>query len=358
MKVFYKLLLVCVLFSCSPPKEDALTTATYSYTEEEEPPVSVDVLSVSKNTLVPGIKASGIVEGINEVTVISETQGIVQKTDFDVGSFVEKNDLLISVDNKIAEINKNQAKLELDSAFIDFGSAKKFYNSGSISQAEYIKAESMYNLKKAQYENALKAYNDCTIRSPISGYIAAKADGISTGSFINRGNQVAKIIDSSSFLLRIGVGERQIGLIRKGQAAKVSIPAVDELINAKVEAVAPGSNKDTGSFQVIISWKNTESSVLKSGMSASVDIDTSDKNPVAIIPYFAIVKRENKDFVFTAENNQAQAHEVAMGKKLGDRIEILSGLDVDDMLIITRVQTLKPGQRLITRNQGKSGDWR
>ena len=72
----------------------------------------------------------------------------------------------------------------------------------------------------------------------------------------------------------------------------------------------------------------------------------------------ALTEKDGKEYVFIAEDNTAAAVEVTTGPRLGERIEVQSGLNSGDLLIITRVKTLKPGQNIISRNQGKSGEWR
>lgn len=359
--VFIFLLLFMILFmiSCSSGKEDAATTATYNYEKESEPLTYVDVLEASKSLLVPVIKASGVVRGINETLVLSETQGAIVEVLFDIGDNLAEGTVLLKVDDTIPSYNKEQARLGLETAALDLEAAQKFYKSGSMSLVELKKTENLFFTRKVQYEQALKVWKDCTVRSPISGVVAEKESSITKGAYIAPGSPIARIVDSSYYSLSISVGERQIGFIKKDQKAIISIPAAtDENIEGQVTAVAGGSNRQTGSFPVKISWKNESGDKIKSGMSALVEINVATDNQRIIIPVFSILKRDDGDYVYKAEDGKAVLGRIVTGNWFGERIEAAEGIKEGDFIIITRLSTIVPGVPVRTRNTGKSGEWR
>lgn len=350
--------LLFLLISCSSGGEDSLTTATYNYEKESEPLTYVDVLEASKSILIPVIKASGVVRGINETLVLSETQGSIEEVLFDIGDVLTEGAVLLRVDDTIASYNKDQAHLGLETAGLDLEAAQKFYKSGSISLVELKKTENLFFTRKVQYEQALKIWKDCTVKSPISGVVAEKDASITKGAYIAPGSPIARIVDSSYYTLSISVGERQIGLIKKNQKAMISIPAAtNEQIQGNVTAVAGGSNQQTGSFSVIVSWKNELGDKVKSGMSAYVEINVSTDNQRIIIPLFSVLKKDDGEYVFKAEDDKAVLKRIVPGNWFGERIEVADGIKAGDFIIITRLSTLVPGLPVSIRNVGKSGEW-
>ncbi|MBN2442253.1 MAG: efflux RND transporter periplasmic adaptor subunit [Spirochaetales bacterium] len=352
------MLLLLLLFSCSSKEEDAVTSVTYNYKKESEPIAYVDVLEATKSNLIPLINASGIIKGKNESLVLSETQGIIEQVFFSIGDIVNEGTILLKVDDTIAGYNKDHIKLELETAKLELDAAQKSYKSGNLSLLEFKRTENRYYAQKVRYEQAIKAWRDCSVRAPISGIIANKDAQIAKGNFIVPGTPVAGIVNSEYYTVSIALGERQIGFIKKGQKALVRIPAAtDETIEAEVSAVAGGSNEQTGSFTAIIAWENKLGTKVKSGMSANIQINITSQVSHIIIPLFSIVKKPEGEFVFIVKDNRAVLRKIISGEKFGERAEVIDGLSEGDTIIITRISTLVPDERVSPRNVGKSGEW-
>ena len=350
-------LFLLLLAGCGA-KDDAVTAATYNYEKETEPVTFVDVLEATKSALIPVINGSGIVKGINETLILSETQGIIEEVYFTIGNTFAKGDALLKVDDTIALYNKDQVKLELETAKIESDAARKANKSGSLSLVEFKRAENRYYAQKVRYEQALKAWKDCTIRAPFSGIVAEKDSRITKGTYITPGTPVARIVDSSSFTVSISLGERLIGFVEIGGKADIKVPAAgDRLITGEVTAVAGGSDEQTGSFIAVISWKNNGGNRVKSGMSAQVHIKRDTEDSSIIVPYFSIVKKTDGDYVFIVEDNKASARKIRIGKSFGERVEVIEGISEGDLVIITRISTLITGDPVMGRVTGTSGEW-
>jgi membrane fusion protein (multidrug efflux system) len=348
---------VVFVSACYDQESDSTTQATYRYSEEI-PALAVNVLEVSTGALIQKIRVSGIVKGKNEVDVISETTGIITSVSFESGDFVKKGTPLLKVDDSIALFNKNQAALDLETARLDLEAKEKFYKSGNTSLLELTKAKSIYNGQKARYEIALKAYNDCTIRAPLTGIVARREEGISAGNYLVRGRRITRIIDISSFILEVGVGERQVVLIETGASAAVDVPAAGEKqMPAKVVSIAGGGNEETGSYSVLISWENNMESSVKSGMSAFAYIQTEKQDSGIIIPFSSFIFREGQPYVFVVKDNKAEAVVVSVGERFGERIVVSEGPGIGDLLIISRISSLKPGYPVSATIIGKTGEW-
>jgi membrane fusion protein (multidrug efflux system) len=319
----------------------------------------VEALTVTRGELIRNIDAAGIVSGINEAYVVSETQGIIQSVSFELGDRISKGEVLVQVDDTIARLNMEQAMEQLEIAKLDLEATEKLFNDGSASRAELARARSAVNGTQALYQSALKTYRDCTIRAPIGGYIAEKESGITLGNYLSPGLRVARLVDISSLKAEVAVGEGQISLIAEGAPATVLIPAAGRqtLFDAKVSAVAAGSDPATGSYPIIVTWNNPAGSAVKSGMSATVTIETQAQEPVVLIPSAAIVEQAGQIFVFTAEADRAAQKPVQVGRRIGNIAEILNGLKEGETLIISGLTALRRGARVRATVIGESGSW-
>ncbi len=326
---------------------------------DEVKPLAVEALTVTRGDLVRNIEAAGIVSGINEAYVVSETQGIIQSVSFELGDRVAEGQVLVKVDDTIPRLNMEQAKEQFEIAKLDLEATEKLFNDGSASKAELARARSAVNGTQARYQSALKTFRDCSIRAPIGGYIAGKESGITLGNYLSPGLRVARLVDISSLKAEVAVGEGQVSLVSAGAPATVLIPAAGDqkLFQAAVSAVAAGSDPATGSYSVIVTWKNPVGNTIKSGMSATVTIQTQAQQPVVLIPSAAIVEQAGQSFVFTAEEGRAAQKPVQVGRRIGNITEILDGLEEGQTLVISGLTALRRGDPVQPTVIGESGSW-
>ena len=139
-----------------------------------------------------------------------------------------------------------QAKKAIASAELSFKVTEKLYKEGGASEAEYTAAQAQLSGARAGLELAQKAFDDCRVTAPISGYIAQKDNNVIAGSYIAPGGVVTRIVDISSLKAVLPVGETEVGLVRKGMIADITIPAEGTTVfKGKVTAVAAGSDPMT-----------------------------------------------------------------------------------------------------------------
>lgn len=356
-RILTLIILVVALTSCQK-EVDETTSATWTV-DDSELIVPVETLNITKGDLYPAVEASGIISGIMEAYIVSETRGIIEDVNFEIGDKVTTSDVLLNVDDTISKLSMDQAKQQYDSALLDLKSMESLYKQGSASLIQLTRSRSSANGAKAFYETSLKTFNDYTIVSPIEGSVAWKDDSITKGNYLNQGTKIARIVDLSSIRIELSLGERQIGLVQLGDQAIITISFLydTEPIIGSVVAIAAGSDVTTGSFSVIVEAKNNFYEILRSGMSSSVLIKTSSKNPKIIVPTDSIVKREGKDYIFVDKDGIAEPIPVTKGEVIGNRTVITEGEIENELLIISGLSSIKPGVKVNSRTVGESGDW-
>jgi len=360
MKAFFIVLLAgSVLFVSCSAKPAAASSATAWEGVQSGESLAVESVAASRGILVSSVSASGVVAGVNEAVAVSETAGIIRKLSFSIGDTVSAGQELLKVDDTIAALNLQRAKDQLDSANLELRGNEQISESGGSSPAALIRARSAVSAAKAQYETSLKAFNDTTLRSPIGGIIASREDAATVGNILGAATRVARIIDNSSFRITVGVGEREIGLIESGAKVKIAVPSAlgEKTVNGTVSAVGAGSDSSTGSFPIVISFRNEWGNLVKSGMSATVEIEARSTAPVMVVPAAALVRRDNRYVLFVAKNGTAALRDVSVGRRIGVRTEILSGLSDGEMVIISALSRLQNGTPVTAASRGDSASY-
>lgn len=355
--VLVSLLSLAVLASCG--KTDAVAGATVWEGEQSADTIAVEALTVSRGALVDDVRASGVVAGVREAYTVSETQGLVKSVSFNLGDKVAEGQELLRVDDRIAALNMDRAREQYEAARLELDATEKLAASGRSSPAELTRARGNASGAKAQYETALKAFNDTRLQAPIAGVIASRDEVATVGATIAPGVRVARIVDTSSFRVTVGVGEREVGLIEPGAKARVYVPAAlgEDYVEGTVTAIGAGSDPGTGSFPVVIAFRNGFGGRIKSGMAASVSIQARETAPSVVVPSAAIFRRGSASAVIVEVNGKAVVREVVPGRRSGVRVELLSGLAEGEKLVVSALTRLRAGTPIAATLVGDTVSW-
>jgi membrane fusion protein (multidrug efflux system) len=328
-------------------------------TPEDPRVLPVEAVTVTEGQLIRTIEASGTVAGIREALVVSETQGIVEEVRFELGEYVEKGEVLVQVDDEIARLNMEQAREQLETARIDFNTKQNLVERGGASRAEVARARSALRGAEARYQQAVDAYENCSISTPISGSVAGKEAAASIGNYLNPGMQIARITDLSRLQMEVSLGEGVISLVAPGAAAEVVVPAAcGTVMEAEVTAVAAGSDPSTGSFTAVLEWNNQCPETVKSGMSAEAVIEPRRQTQQLLIPTVALTSRGGNQVVFTVEDGKAVMQPVETGRGEGNLTIVRSGLSAGDTVVLSGISGLSEGDPVNPTIVGESGEWR
>lgn len=178
---------------------------------------------------------------------------------------------------------------------------------------------------------------------------AAGTEELRVGSKVSAGRPVFQIMDLQDMLVRAQVEEVDIPLVQKGQEVDVRLDAYpDRVFRGKVVQV--GVKAETGSggstvFPVVVQLERADMP-LRLGYSATLDIKALHRSGVISIPVVAVLSEEGRDFVYVVEDGKARRREVVMGIKAGEWVEIISGLEEGERVVVEGASKVKEGQRV------------
>lgn len=311
------------------------------------PPIPVEVARVIERTVEKEIQAVGSVEANLHTTVSAEVQGAVARFDLREGDRVEKGQVIAQLRRTDLEIAIKEAKANLREKEALFTRAehdhrrfKALFDEGAISAAELDRAEASADAARAQKESAEEAYRKIadqlrrtTVVAPFSGYIVEKH--VELGQWVEEGGKVADLVDIDTVYVVIPVNERDIGKVRRGDAANVTVDTYpDRTFQGQVTYIVPQADLSSRNFPVKILIDNAREHLLKAGMFARVSIRYGEPRRAVFIPKDALVIRGKEQMVFVLDTTRVQARRVETGQALGELVEIVKG-------------DLKPGQKVV-----------
>ncbi|POR04061.1 hypothetical protein AU468_04410 [Alkalispirochaeta sphaeroplastigenens] len=319
----------------------------------EQEPRPVLVVAVEEAPLVRTIRGSGMVSGIREASVVTETEGPLQRVFFDLGDQVRQGQVLLSFDTRREEAEVLQAQADLELARIELAAAESLQDRGTVSRAETARRRAALSGAEARLTDAEKRYSDRQVRAPISGRIAARPIDLEEGTYLGRGVQAARIVDTNRLRTEIGLGEREIALVRAGTAAQVRVPACSDIWrDGRVSAVGAAADPRTGAFPLRVEWENPCPLRTRAGMSVQVRIAPRDTTNYLVVPSEAILRRGEATFLFLLKDNSLEGKDTALLREVevletfADRVALAGGVNPGDLVVVSALSALRDGDPL------------
>ena len=172
--------------------------------------------------------------------------------------------------------------------------------------------------------------------------IYAQQDGVVSelsvrhGMYVTPANKVMSLADLSSVWLLVDVFEKQANWVKLGDVAEVSLSyQPGKIWRGRVNYIYPSLDKTTRSLKVRLVFENPDE-LLKPNMFAKVKILSGAKNDILVIPTEALIRTGTQQRVIVAQAaGKFEARSVSSGIESGDYIEILSGLDEHEQVVVS-----------------------
>jgi HlyD family secretion protein len=276
--------------------------------------------AVGRRTLVVTIEATGTVEPINLVEVKSKASGQIVRMPVEVGSIVRPGDLLVQIDTvdvmndfRQASAALVAARVQAEVAAAQKKRAEELYAAQTMTAQEresalLTDANAQSSLVRAgtDLENARLRLQDATVRAPIAGTVLEKPVAVgqmiaSATSSVSGGTTILKMADLRRIRVRALVPESDIGGVRAGMPAAISVDAYpNRRFEGRVEKVEPQAvvQQSVTMFPVLLSIDNEEGLLLP-GMNGEVVVTTANAMDALAVPVDAV--RSLKDLGTIAE---------------------------------------------------------
>jgi membrane fusion protein, multidrug efflux system len=357
----------------------------------EPTPVAIRAAQVESRSIDRFLRVTGSLAADEQADVAAETGGRVIGTPVERGTRVTAGAVLIRIspaeaDATLREADANAAQLEarlglaagqtfdavrvpdvlnakasLDWAEAEFSRIKALLDQKVVSQAEYEQRLTQVQAARQQYQSALngaqqsfrslqaararvdlarKSAADTVVRAPFSGIVAERL--VSTGDYVTRGMKIATVVRIDPVRVELTVPEQYLSLVTVGQLVRLTVDAYpEEVFTAKVRFVSPALKKDQRALTVEAVAQNADNR-LKPGLFATALLQQPAAAPALLVPASAVETVAGTSRVYVIAGTKVEERIVTVGEKLGDRLELASGV--------------KPGERVAANPRGKLAD--
>jgi RND family efflux transporter MFP subunit len=351
------------------------------------PAVSVDVTTISEvypSQSISVLNASGYIVAQRKAAVAAKITGRLVALMVEEGNRVRKGQIIAQLENVDVSAGRDQAaanlnniratleqiKAERDNALQEYNRYKKMVADGFVSKSDYdavatryrkaiegVKAsEASVRAGVAALQNAEASLDYTLIRAPFDAVVLTKNADIGDivtpiGAAANAKAAVVSIADMDSLQVEVDVSETSITAIRVNQPCDIQLDALPNMrFRGDVYAIVPTVDRSKATVLVKVRFLDKDSRMLPD-MSAKVSFLSRTLNPEELksrlaASQSALFNRGDRTFVFLVQGYRVKETAVTVGSRLGDMMEILSGLKQGDMVVLKPPKGLKDGTKI------------
>jgi membrane fusion protein (multidrug efflux system) len=274
------------------------------------------------------------------------------------GDYVKKGQRLASIDPTDFRLTLAAAKAQADQALVGYKRSedehrrmKMLYDSNSLAPNDYQKFKAAYDSAEQQYEQAAaserlsrKHLADATLCAPVSGFISKRS--VEPGDTASPGHPVFEIVQMDPVEVNVGVPETDVHRVRIGQKAEITVPALPgKSFQGTVRVINVSADTNTRTYMTRISVPNPEHS-LRVGMVAEATIRGDRIVPMTTLPGDAVIRDPQgatQVFVYYPDQKRVYAKRVEIGAVVNKNVEIKSGLEGGELIVLAGQAKLRNG---------------
>ena len=256
----------------------------------------------------------------------------------DVGDKVQKGQLLVTLD----PTQYTQARVQLKTVEDDYNRLLPVYKAGGISAQQIQQAKAQLDVQREAVANLRK---NIEVRSPISGVVTAR--NYESGDLF-AAQPILHVMQIDPLKVIVNISEQYFPNVKVGMPVELLVDIFpDKKFEGKVSLIYPALDAATRTFKVEVRVPNADRT-LRPGMYARTIFDMGEKQGV-MVPDVAVQKQVGsaERFLYVIRDDSvAERRSVTLGRQVGDRIDILSGIEPGEQVAVTALSKLYDGAKV------------
>jgi RND family efflux transporter MFP subunit len=310
-------------------------------------PVSVE--DIKPGSIEQTISTTGTVTASAQATLSTETSGdYILKVNpqtgrkFALGDKVRKGQVIIELEDEeyLNGIGLEAKKLSLQIAEQTYQKQKSLFDKGGVTQSELSDAEVSLVSAKDSYELAQIQLGKLQVKAPFDGIIT-DLPTYTQGTRVAGSTEVVSLMNYNKLLLEVNLPEKYINDVKRNQDIRVmNYTLPNDTLHGRVSELSPAISTETRTFTGKLEIENPQL-LLRPGMFVQSEIILDKKDSVVVIPKKVIISSRRGKIVYVVSKGTAEEKQVTLGYEDNDRVEITSGLQVNDRLVVKGFETLR-----------------
>jgi len=261
---------------------------------------------------------------------------------FAMGDRVVQGEVVVKLYNPEFEyqVAFDSKKLNYEISKREHEKQTNIYEKGGITLRELTDAERAFIDARYSYDNARLQLAKLEATAPFDGFLV-DLPFHGPNQLVEAGEILAQFMDYSQLYAEVTLPGKEMGRVHRDQQALVTNYAnPEDTLIGTVTQVSPTLDPDSRMFKLTLEIDN-DSLALKPGMFVKVDIVVAEKDSALVIPKDIILDRRGAKTVFVVDKGIAVERRLETGLANRLEIEVLSGLQEDERLVVEGFETLR-----------------
>ena len=318
--------------------------------QAEEKIIPVEVATVEMTGVSPELEFSGSVLPAREASVGAMMSAKVSRMHVEPGDWVARGDLMVEMTGE----QLTQVEAQFVATERDWERMTRLLEAGAVTQQAFDRIDAGYQAAKASYDLVRES---TMIRAPFSGVVTATyleegevfvlmpGGGASTPAIV-------ELVQMNEVKVEIAVSERDLPEVSKGLKASVDVATYpDRVFEGTVRLVEPMISPMTRTAKAEVVISNADG-LLRPGMFAHLTLELEPRE-ILLVTHDGVLQQEGTGRYFSMlfEDGRSRRVDVVLGHAIGDRHEVISGLEVGQTVITTGRYRLPDGARVAVRQE-------
>lgn len=211
----------------------------------------------------------------------------------------------------------------------------------AIASAEVASAEAEIDSAEADLRLAEINLKDTEVRAPYTGAITQRM--VEAGAYVGVGEPLVRMVADQSLEVEVQVPYKRLAALNVGEEVDLVLEDGSRH-TARIRAILPQENPQTRTRTVrAVPDFDAPNQPLASGQSVTVYVPLGDSRDVLSVHKDAVIRREGRASVFVYADGKAEVRPVQLGAEVGNRFEVVEGLDAGSLAIVRGNERLRPG---------------
>lgn len=313
--------------------------------EEKETAIPVSVHEIARGSISSYITATSNLVAENEVQVLAEAEGRVEELHVEEGQPVTKGQLLAALVRGDEQIAYEKAEVRLANAKSSFDRAQRLGKQGLVTQEDLDKATMEHRVAQQELAEAEWKLNKTEIRAPFDGRITAR--NITLGQHVRLGDELFTVTDFDPLISRIYLPEKDIMGLEEGRSVRITLKSDDSVeFDGRIRQISPVVDTSTGTVKLTLEAIQPPLGVRPGGF-VTIAIVRETHSDAILLPREAVIRELQSAHVFVIKDDQtAERRDITLGMEEDDHLEVTSGLESGDVVVVAGQGGLKDGKTI------------
>lgn len=332
--------LAVMLAACGVGEASVATTGK----PEAATPLPVEVSLPVKGAIAATYRTTTTLTPESEAAVLARVAGEIVEILVEEGDRVVEGQVLARLDGDRLRLQQLQAKASLDKVTREYERFVRLHSQGLVSASAVDSLRFDTEALEAAYRLQRLDYEYTTIRAPIDGVVSARH--IKIGQHVTANDAVFRITDTLQLVAYLLIPQTELHKFSAGQPATVRVDAMPgQAFAASIERISPTIDNRSGTFRATARIDNGDG-LLAPGMFGRFDIAYEQHVDALIIPVTALVSEDTETVIYVAKDGSVTRRVIQTGIRSDDSVEVLSGLEEHEQVVVTGQSSLRDGSRV------------